>query len=628
MDELALACIICFDTFPRSQGLRCHSITQHFVCNGCLNGLARRSVDPGNIARTRGHVRCPQIEPPCTAAEWPPEALLSHLDKDTQANVLRSLQVAIGAAGEIVDQQRQHIAALQDGVNLREQQLMRRMHEARATATRSDRLRIARLRIVEDILELRCPRCNTVFLDFDGCIALNCERAGCGCAFCALCLADCGADAHMHCQTHGHLYPDHNVFKHETRDRRIRELRSALASLGQPADFVDDLLRLMKPDLRGVRIRAEDVRPPLPGGGAGDADDDSGTDAGVGIGAPDVRRRHHAGVARAAAAVGRGAGPAPALRAAVVAPPRVAPIPGLPVAPAAVRRPNPAPQAGFDPAAGFGFPGGVAPAYRVDAAAGLYRPQANAAGGLHQPIDPEARRRAQARAAEERRQEEIQRKAQLKRDAELKRQEEIRQEADARRQAELRREDQVRRLTQANARAAEERRLICAQRAEARESQAARPAVATPDGIHDGSRHATTAGAGEDDDSGGDDDDGGDSDWQSDLNRAIQASLRMSQAQPAPSMRRAQDTQLIRERHSDTAPVGTSARSNGTPAGAATNTSAPIGIRATAATTADDPYRTSLLARLLVAHEVSELPASVLSLPLDDLEIMLIAASE
>ena len=48
------------------------------------------------------------------------------------------------------------------------------------------------------MLTLKCPRCTQAFIDFVGCFALSCSRQGCGCNFCALCLADCGEDAHPH----------------------------------------------------------------------------------------------------------------------------------------------------------------------------------------------------------------------------------------------------------------------------------------------------------------------------------------------------------------------------------------------------------------------------------------------
>ena len=56
--------------------------------------------------------------------------------------------------------------------------------------------------IIEEILNLRCPSCRTVFIDYTGCDALTCSS--CGIAFCALCLVACGADAHPHlAKVHG-----------------------------------------------------------------------------------------------------------------------------------------------------------------------------------------------------------------------------------------------------------------------------------------------------------------------------------------------------------------------------------------------------------------------------------------
>eukprot|EP00549_Striatella_unipunctata_P024881 CAMPEP_0118677548 /NCGR_PEP_ID=MMETSP0800-20121206/2690_1 /TAXON_ID=210618 ORGANISM="Striatella unipunctata, Strain CCMP2910" /NCGR_SAMPLE_ID=MMETSP0800 /ASSEMBLY_ACC=CAM_ASM_000638 /LENGTH=123 /DNA_ID=CAMNT_0006573237 /DNA_START=292 /DNA_END=663 /DNA_ORIENTATION=+ len=52
------------------------------------------------------------------------------------------------------------------------------------------------MKIVEEILTLRCPRCSQAFLDFDGCFALTC--CACDCGFCGWCLEDCGSDAHRH----------------------------------------------------------------------------------------------------------------------------------------------------------------------------------------------------------------------------------------------------------------------------------------------------------------------------------------------------------------------------------------------------------------------------------------------
>lgn len=76
-----------------------------------------------------------------------------------------------------------------------------RAFEERLRKELNDQITPVRNTIIEGVLTLHCPRCMTAFLDFDGCLALSCARAGCGCGFCGVCLKDCGGDAHGHLGT-------------------------------------------------------------------------------------------------------------------------------------------------------------------------------------------------------------------------------------------------------------------------------------------------------------------------------------------------------------------------------------------------------------------------------------------
>ena len=49
-------------------------------------------------------------------------------------------------------------------------------------------------------INLKCPRCKSAFHEYDGCNALTCAIPRCRAAFCAICLQDCGQDAHRHVQ--------------------------------------------------------------------------------------------------------------------------------------------------------------------------------------------------------------------------------------------------------------------------------------------------------------------------------------------------------------------------------------------------------------------------------------------
>lgn len=76
---------------------------------------------------------------------------------------------------------------------------------------------------IEEMMDLRCPKCQGVFGAFQGCAALTCAYAGCKAHFCAFCLADCGGDAHPHVRQ-CRLNPRPNeYFVHEAVWRRIMD---------------------------------------------------------------------------------------------------------------------------------------------------------------------------------------------------------------------------------------------------------------------------------------------------------------------------------------------------------------------------------------------------------------------
>lgn len=80
-------------------------------------------------------------------------------------------------------------------------------------------------------LTMKCPRCSTAFYDYDGCNALRCGQIACHAAFCALCLKDCGSDAHEHVrQTHGNLF-DKTSFERSRLGREKAVIQICLDNL-------------------------------------------------------------------------------------------------------------------------------------------------------------------------------------------------------------------------------------------------------------------------------------------------------------------------------------------------------------------------------------------------------------
>jgi hypothetical protein len=102
---------------------------------------------------------------------------------------------------------------------------------------------------VVESLNLTCPRCKMVFDDYDGCHALTCGNVSCYAKFCAICLEDCGQDAHTHVQEmHGDLHGK-NMF-YESRDARAKKtISDFLAELREKGESFE-VIQLVENELR------------------------------------------------------------------------------------------------------------------------------------------------------------------------------------------------------------------------------------------------------------------------------------------------------------------------------------------------------------------------------------------
>jgi len=183
-------CVVCMeDRRAILDGVECcGGEAGHFVCDECFSRHAQAQIERQEFD---GEVRCPMASAAlgprrCSSDPYPFAVLARH------------------SSARVVD------SWSSKRLELREQALARKMEtEYEARLEQQIRERLARQseeaaiesackHICDKILTLACPRCGAAFVDYDGCHALTCRRQGCGCAFCALCLEDCGEDAHAH----------------------------------------------------------------------------------------------------------------------------------------------------------------------------------------------------------------------------------------------------------------------------------------------------------------------------------------------------------------------------------------------------------------------------------------------
>ena len=168
-------CWYCMCKEDRDLGVMCAK--DHFLCNDCLSVVmpnAEAAASNGLKCMASSHCNC--IIPTRLAAQHASE---------------RAFELFKGNLDSLKEQELQA---------LYERRFRQREAELAAKSEIERRVQAAR-RGIEGMMEDRCPRCAEPFEGFDGCAALICGRAACKAGFCALCLQDCGADAHLHVRT-------------------------------------------------------------------------------------------------------------------------------------------------------------------------------------------------------------------------------------------------------------------------------------------------------------------------------------------------------------------------------------------------------------------------------------------
>eukprot|EP00667_Euglena_gracilis_P000598 EG_transcript_598 len=239
---------------PAEKGVACAGAAGgalHFVCDECLEGHVRAFLDSDLrlLRAAEGRVGCPQCPVDAGAAgrvAFPDQQLAAHLPGDVSG-------AYVGLRLRLTEQQlaEQFDRDLRSAVEA-ERRLLLEMDERR------QRVRQARQHVVERILNLHCPRCGQVFVDFKDCCALRCSR--CPCHFCAWCGQDCGADAHTHvarCRlkppgAEG-VFAPREVWEDQQRQRRQRLVASHLNTLDpETREAVRQELRRDFADLRLV----------------------------------------------------------------------------------------------------------------------------------------------------------------------------------------------------------------------------------------------------------------------------------------------------------------------------------------------------------------------------------------
>eukprot|EP00892_Ulva_mutabilis_P006559 jgi/Ulvmu1/4275/UM197_0002.1 len=180
-------CISCFDEVSYLEGVACPA-KDHFMCNDCFAGwvLSESAPADGHVPKAAGEIWCMYKADVRSAANCKSDRPF-HPREVALHSSPKAYEAYLGARDRVRE-------AAQADQHLREMKAF----EERLRKELNDQVTPVRKLIIEKVLTPHCPRCQAAFLDFDGCLALTCRRPECGCAFCAVCLKDCGSDAHGH----------------------------------------------------------------------------------------------------------------------------------------------------------------------------------------------------------------------------------------------------------------------------------------------------------------------------------------------------------------------------------------------------------------------------------------------
>eukprot|EP00808_Paulinella_micropora_P003486 g25834.t1 len=236
----------------KADGLDCPANQPaHFACAACLSGHVQTESlkEMDQLRKVEGKVFCPLRRHGCEGKQPYEMALLA------SRVTPEAFQALIEAIRKLQEQK-----LSQDMEARFNKQLKEEMERYERLSAEQRQVQQARVHIVEELLTLKCPRphCRRAFLDFDGCFALTC--GGCGCGFCALCLQDCGHDAHAHvanCNVNTapgrDVFSTRATFEQAQNARRERLVRGYLRTL-ESAELQGQVMDAVRPSLRQLGL--------------------------------------------------------------------------------------------------------------------------------------------------------------------------------------------------------------------------------------------------------------------------------------------------------------------------------------------------------------------------------------
>ena len=268
--EVTFKCEICFDEkVPASKGGFCSNVASpHFFCgvahNDCFSDMvSSQALDQHSFERNGDSIVCVYCiaSTPKVVSTFDLSLIVKQTNVEALGEFISAGKSVVQTKAEVALEKRQleHTDELQ---KLREAHIEDKGARMKAATERH------RQKIIEDILTLRCPHCNLVIIDFDGCFAVQHSegdhgryKQGCGLYFCGWCLEKCGTndDCHNHvnaCQHNlhpGSYYGTNDEFSRVHNQRRRALVLTYLQNVVDVQER-EEIKRVLRRDLNDLGI--------------------------------------------------------------------------------------------------------------------------------------------------------------------------------------------------------------------------------------------------------------------------------------------------------------------------------------------------------------------------------------
>ena len=205
-------CLSCFSDLTKNEAIFCGE-KKHVYCWSCFASEISSRIEKGLLFKDNGILKCTSIGFKDCAGVFTLDNISKIETKIKDELVIKWTEVMkqLGPTGDSLDYWRKYKEA-----QLKEQ------NEKWTRALETNNLDDIAYIVSQRYFGYNCPRCNNYALSYLHCNALTCPV--CKAGYCAVCLKDCGNDAHEHIsKEHGDIY-NRDLAIFNERERIIKGL--------------------------------------------------------------------------------------------------------------------------------------------------------------------------------------------------------------------------------------------------------------------------------------------------------------------------------------------------------------------------------------------------------------------